>query len=52
MKVIGKTLTRQGIFRFAISLTAAAAIFGALVSVPFDKGKAAPGAPDTVKELY
>ena len=52
MKDTSKTLRRKGIFRFAISLTAAAAILGAMVSLPFDTGKAAPGASEVVKELY
>lgn len=52
MKDTSKTLMRKGIFRFAISLTAAAAILGALVSLPFDTGKAAPEASEMVKELY
>ncbi len=39
-------------FRLAISFTAAAAILGAMVSLPFDTGKAAPGASEVVKELY
>ncbi len=52
MKLTSKTLGRKGIFRFAISLTAAAAILGAMVWLPFDTGKAAPGASETVKELY
>ncbi len=52
MKDTSKTLRRKGIFRFAISLTAAAAILGAMVSLPFDTGKAAPGASEIVKELY
>jgi hypothetical protein len=48
----GKTFGRNEVFRFAILLTAAAAILGAMVSLPFDTGKAAPGASETVKELY
>jgi hypothetical protein len=52
MKDTTKTLRGKGIFRFAISLTAAAAILGAMVSLPFDTGKAAPGASEIVKELY
>jgi hypothetical protein len=52
MRDTSKTLRRKGIFRFAISLTAAAAIFGAMISRPFDTGKAAPGASEMVKELY
>ena len=44
MKPTSKTLKKQGIFRFAIVLTAVAAILGAMVSLPFDTGKAAPGA--------
>lgn len=52
MKDTNKTFRRKGVFRFAISLTAAAAIFGAMVALPFDSGKAAPGASETVKELY
>src|SRR5262249_16877878 len=52
MKDTNKTLRRKGIFRFAISLTAVAAIIGAVVSVPFNLGKAAPGASEVVKELY
>ena len=49
MREISKTLNRSRIFRFAISLTAAAAILGAMFSLPFDTGKAAS---ETVKELY
>ena len=52
MKDTSKTLKRTGIFRFAILLTAAGAILGAMVSLPFDTGKAAPGASEVVKELY
>src|SRR5215213_5808693 len=52
MKDTNKTLRRKGTFRFAISLSAVAAIFGAMVSLPFDTGKAAPGASEIVKELY
>src|SRR5688500_3349005 len=52
MRDTSKTLRGKGIFRFAISLTAAAAILGAMVSLPFDTGRAAPGASETVKELY
>ena len=52
MKIISKTRRTQNIFRFAISLTAVAAILAAMVSLPLDTGKAAPGAPETVKELY
>src|SRR5829696_4629673 len=52
MKDISKTLRRKGIFRCAILLAAAAAILVATVSLPFDTGKAAPGASEIVKELY
>ena len=52
MRDISKTLTRKGILRFGILLTAAAAILGAMVSLPFDTGKAAPGASEIVKDLY
>ena len=52
MRDTSKTLRRKGIFRFAISLIAVAAIFGAMISRPFDTGKAAPGASEIVKELY
>ena len=38
MRDTSKTLKRKGIFRFAISLTAVAAILGAMVSLPFDTG--------------
>jgi hypothetical protein len=47
-----KTLGRKSFVRFAILLTAAAAILGTMVSLPFDTGKAAPGAAASVKELY
>lgn len=47
-----KTLRRNRIVRFAISLTAVAAILGAMISLPFDTGTAAPGASEIVKELY
>jgi Zn-dependent metalloprotease len=52
MKPTSKTLRKKGIFRFAILLTAAAAILGAMASLPLDTGKAAPGASEVVKELY
>src|SRR5688500_19958333 len=52
MRCTSSTLRGRGMFRFAISLTTAAAILGAMVSLPFDTGKAAPGASETVKELY
>src|SRR5215211_5837864 len=52
MKHTSKTLRTKGVFRFAILLTAAAVIFGAMVSLPFDTGKAASGASEIVKELY
>ena len=52
MRDTSKTIKRKSIFRFAILLTAAAAILGAMVSLPFDTGKAAPGASEIVKELY
>lgn len=52
MKDTSKRVVRNGIFRFAISLTAVAAILGAMFSLPFDIGKAAPGASEIVKELY
>jgi Zn-dependent metalloprotease len=52
MKTTGRTLGRKSIFRFAISLTAVAAILGAMSSLPFDTGRAAPGASEIVKELY
>jgi hypothetical protein len=42
----------KGIFRFAILLASAAAILGAMVSLPFDTGKAAPATSAVVKELY
>jgi hypothetical protein len=51
MKDTSKTLGK-GIFRFAISLTAVVAILGAMISLPFDTGKAAPGTSEVVKELY
>ena len=51
MNATSKT-PRKNIFRFAISLTAVVAIFGAMVSLPFDTGKAAPAAAEVVKELY
>ena len=47
-----KTPRKKGMFRFAILFTAVAAIFGAMISLPFDKGKAAPGALEVAKELY
>src|SRR5215211_1630310 len=52
MKVTGKTLGRKSILRFAILLASAAAILGAMVSLPLNTGKAAPGASEVVKELY
>jgi len=52
MRDTRKAVGRKSIFRLAILLTAAAAIFGAMVSLPFDTGKAAPGASEVVKELY
>ncbi|HEU4713278.1 MAG TPA: M36 family metallopeptidase [Pyrinomonadaceae bacterium] len=52
MNAISNTLRLNRIFRFAILLTVAAAIFAAMVLLPFDTGKAAPGALETVKELY
>jgi len=52
MNATSKTLRRNRIFRFAISLSAAVAIFGAMVWRPFDTGKAAPAASEIVKELY
>ncbi len=52
MKPTSKTLKTKSVFRFAILLTAAAVIIGAMVSLPFDTGKAAPGASEIVKELY
>ncbi len=52
MKDTSKTLKTQGIFRFAILLTATAAILGATISLPFDTGKAAPGASRMVEEIY
>ena len=52
MNAISKTLRRNRIFRLAILLTAVAAIFGAMVWLPFDTGKAAPGASEIAKELY
>lgn len=52
MRDNSKTLKRKRIGRFAILVTAAAAILGAMVSLPFDRSKAAPGASETVKELY
>jgi len=52
MRDTSKTVKRTRILRFAISLTAAAAILGAMVSRPFDTGKAAPAASEVVKELY
>jgi Zn-dependent metalloprotease len=52
MKDTGKALRSKGILRFAISLTAVAAILGVTVSLPFDTGKAAPAAAESVKELY
>src|SRR5215208_5937022 len=52
MRDTNKTLRGRGILRFAISLTAVAAILGAMVSLPIDTGKAAPGASEVVKELY
>ena len=52
MKPTSKTFRKKGIFRFAILLTAAAAILGAMLSLPFDTGKAATGASQAVKELY
>ena len=52
MRDTSRTRARKSIFRFAISLIAVAAILGAMVWSPFDTGKAAPGVPETVKELY
>ena len=52
MRDTKRALKRKGVFRFAILLTAAAAILGAMVSLPLDTGKAAPGASEIVKELY
>ncbi len=52
MKDTSKTLRRKSLFRVAILLTAAAAILGAMVWLPLDAGKAAPGASEIVKELY
>src|ERR1041384_8301069 len=52
MRDTSKRLRRKSIVRFAILLAAAAAIFGAMISLPFDTGKAAPGALQAVKELY
>ncbi|HZN05937.1 MAG TPA: M36 family metallopeptidase [Pyrinomonadaceae bacterium] len=52
MTDISKTFTRKRIARLTISLTAAIAILGALVALPFDSGKAAPGASESMKELY
>src|SRR4026207_1721763 len=52
MRDTSKTLRRKSIPRFAILLTAAAAILGTMVSLPFDTGKAAPGASEIVKDLY
>ena len=44
MKHTNKTLRRKSLFRFAISLSAAAVILSAMVSLPLDTGKAAPAA--------
>src|SRR5689334_10321663 len=52
MKTTNKTTRKKRTFRYAILLTAATAILGAMVSVSFDTGKAAPGAAESVKELY
>ncbi|MCA1577675.1 MAG: M36 family metallopeptidase [Acidobacteria bacterium] len=52
MKDTTTTVRRKSLVRFAMLLTAAAAILGATVSLPFDTGKAAPGASEAVKELY
>ncbi|HZN08309.1 MAG TPA: hypothetical protein VFB65_16045, partial [Pyrinomonadaceae bacterium] len=52
MNATSKTFRRNEVFRFAISITAVAAILGALVSLPFDTGKAAPGASEVAMELY
>src|SRR6185369_1878013 len=52
MKPTSRALRKKGVFRFAMLLTAAAAILGAMASLPFDTGKAAPGASEIVKELY
>ena len=51
MRATSRTFRRNGL-RFAISVTAVAAILAATVSLPVDTGKAAPGAPEVVKELY
>ena len=52
MKLTNNRLGRKSIVRFAILLTAAAAILGTMVSLPFDTGRAAPAAAASVKELY
>lgn len=52
MRDTKKTLRKRSIVRFVILLTAAVAILAALSSLPFDTGKAAPGASEVVKELY
>jgi hypothetical protein len=52
MNATSKTLGRNRVFRFAILITAAVAIFAAMVWLPFDTGKAAPAASEIVKELY
>ena len=52
MKPTRKTFRKKGILRFAILLTAVATIFGAMLSLSFDTGKAAPGAAEIAKELY
>ena len=52
MKETRKTFRSMCTFRFAISLTVAVVILGAMVSLPLDTGKAAPGASEVVKELY
>jgi Fungalysin metallopeptidase (M36)/Fungalysin/Thermolysin Propeptide Motif len=51
MRDTGKTLKRS-LSRLVISLTAVIAILGAMFSLPFDTGKAAPAASEVVKELY
>ena len=52
MKPTSRALRKKGVFRFAMLLTAAAAILGAMAWLPFDTGKAASGASEIVKELY
>ena len=51
MKSTSRT-SKDGVFRLAISIGVAAAIVGAIFSLPFGTSKAAPGVSETVKELY